>query len=45
VIYAMVALPPVAFANAGRAANVWPVSAASVVFFVFHMMVALENFR
>jgi len=44
VIYAMVALPPVAFFCAGLAEKVWPISAASAAFLVFHMLVALENF-
>jgi len=45
VIYAMVVLPPVAFFSAGVAEKVWPISAASVVFLVFHLLVALENFQ
>jgi len=44
VIYAMVVLPPVAFFSAGVAEKVYPVSAASAVFLVFHLLVALENF-
>jgi len=43
-LYAMVLLPPAAFFCAGLAEKVWPVSAASAVFLVFHMMVALENY-
>jgi hypothetical protein len=44
IIYAMVILPPVAFFSAGLAADIWPVSAVSAVFLVFHLLVALENF-
>jgi len=44
VLYPMVILPPVAFFCAGLAGKVWPTSAASAVFLVFHMLVALENF-
>ena len=44
VIYTMVVLPPIAFFCAGLAGKVWPVSAASVLFLVFHLAVALENF-
>jgi len=44
VLYAMVLLPPAAFFCAGLAERVWPVSAASAVFLVFHLLVALENF-
>jgi hypothetical protein len=44
VIYAMVILPPVAFFSAGAAERIWPISATSVVFLVFHLLVALENF-
>jgi len=44
VIYAMVILPPIAFFNAGVAKKVWPISAASTLFLVFHLLVALENF-
>ena len=44
VIYTMVILPPVAFFSAGIAEKVWPVSVASAVFLVFHLLVALENF-
>ena len=44
VIYAMVILPPAAFFFAGTAQKVYPVSAASVVFLLFHLAVALENF-
>jgi len=44
VIYAMVALPPIAFFSAGAAEKVWPISAASVIFLVFHLVTALENF-
>ena len=44
VLYAMVILPPVAFFCAGLAEKVWPISAASAVFLVFHMAVALENY-
>ncbi len=44
VIYAMVILPPIAFFSAGIAGRIWPVSVASVVFMVFHLLVALENF-
>jgi len=44
VIYAMVVLPPIAFFCAGVAEKVWPISIASMFFFVFHMFVALENF-
>ncbi|MDR1676245.1 MAG: hypothetical protein LBR86_07245 [Tannerella sp.] len=43
-IYAMVVLPPVAFFCAGVAEKVYPVSAASVLFLVFHLTTALENF-
>ena len=45
VIYPMVLLPCAAFFCAGIAGKVWPVSAASAVFLVFHLMVALENFQ
>ena len=44
VIYAMVILPPAAFFSAGVAEKVWPISAASVIFLIFHLLVALENF-
>ena len=44
VLYLMVVLPPVAFFLAGVAQRVWPISAASVVFLVFHLLVALENY-
>ena len=44
VIYAMVLLPPVAFFFAGVAEKVYPISAVSAVFLVFHLLVALENF-
>ena len=44
VIYAMVILPPVAFFSAGAAEKVWPISSASAIFLVFHLLVALENF-
>ncbi|MBT9171840.1 MAG: hypothetical protein DDT21_00214 [Syntrophomonadaceae bacterium] len=44
VIYAMVILPPVAFFSAGVAEKIWPISAVSAVFLVFHLLVALENF-
>jgi hypothetical protein len=44
VIYAMVVLPPVAFFCAGAAEKVYPISMVSVVFLVFHLAVALENF-
>ena len=44
VIYAMVILPPAAFFSAGVAEKVWPISAASVMFLIFHLLVALENF-
>jgi hypothetical protein len=44
VIYAMVILPPFAFICAGIAEKVWPVSAASALFLVFHLLVAFENF-
>jgi len=44
VIYAMVILPPVAFFNAGVAEKIWPISAVSAVFLVFHLLVALQNF-
>ena len=44
VIYAMVILPPAAFFSAGLAKKVYPISAASALFLVFHMLVALENF-
>lgn len=44
VIYAMVILPPVAFFSAGAAEKIWPISAVSAVFLVFHLLVALENF-
>ena len=44
VIYAMVILPPIAFFSAGAAEKVWPISAVSIVFLVFHLLVALENF-
>ena len=44
VIYAMVILPPAAFFCAGTAQKVYPVSAASAVFLLFHLAVALENF-
>jgi len=44
VIYAMCFLPPAAFFCAGIAEKVYPASAASAVFLVFHLLVALENF-
>ena len=44
VLYPMVILPPVAFFCAGLAGKVWPTAAASAVFLVFHLLVALENF-
>jgi hypothetical protein len=44
VIYAMVVLPPIAFFCAGSAQKVGLISAASVLFVAFHLMVALENF-
>ena len=44
VIYAMVVLPPVAFALAGINKGVWPISLAAALFLVFHLLVALENF-
>jgi len=44
IIYAMVILPPVAFFSAGAAEKVWPISAASLLFLLFHLLVALENF-
>ena len=44
VIYAMVALPPIAFFCAGAAEKVYPISAASAIFLAFHLLVALENF-
>ena len=44
VIYAMAALPPVAFFCAGVAEKVYPISVVSAVFLTFHMAVALENF-
>ena len=44
VLYPMVILPPVAFFCAGLAGNVWPISTASAVFLVFHLLVALENY-
>ncbi len=44
VIYAMVSLPPAAFFSAGIAEKVCPISAASALFLVFHLLVALENF-
>jgi hypothetical protein len=44
VIYAMVVLPPVAFFCAGLAEKVYPISAVSAVFIIFHVLVALENF-
>jgi len=44
VIYAMVVLPPVAFFGAGISKKVWLISAASALFLVFHLLVALENF-
>ena len=44
VIYAMVILPPIAFLSAGIAKKVWLISAASALFPIFHMIVALENF-
>jgi len=43
-LYAMVVLPPAAFFCAGLAGKVWPISAASAVFVVFHLAVALENY-
>ena len=44
VIYAMVALPPIAFCCAGVAERVYPIAAASILFLVFHLAVAMENF-
>jgi len=44
VIYAMVILPPAAFFCAGTAQKVYPVSSASVLFLMFHLAVAMENF-
>ena len=44
VIYAMVVLPPIAFFSAGVSKKVWLISAASALFLIFHMLVALENF-
>jgi len=44
VIYAMVLLPPFAFFCAGIAEKVYPISAASIIFLLFHLLVALENF-
>ena len=44
VIYAMVVLPPVAFCSAGLAEKVYPISVASILFLVFHLLVAIENF-
>ena len=44
IIYAMCALPPVAFFCAGIAERVYPVSAVSAAFFAFHLLVALENY-
>ena len=43
-LYAMVALPPIAFFCAGIAERVYPISVVSAVFFVFHLLVALENY-
>lgn len=37
-------LPPFAFFSAGLAEKVYPVSAASALFLVFHLLVTLENF-
>ena len=44
VLYAMVLLPVTAFFLAGVAEKVYPISAVSAAFFVFHALVALENF-
>ncbi|MCL2491901.1 MAG: hypothetical protein FWE87_04035 [Coriobacteriia bacterium] len=44
VIYAMVVLPPIAFFCAGAAQKVYLISAVSIAFLVFHLIVALENF-
>jgi len=44
VLYPMVLLPPLAFFCAGLTEKVWPISAASAAFLVFHTMVALENY-
>jgi len=44
IIYAMVVLPPVAFFCAGAAQKIYLISGISVLFLVFHLTVALENF-
>ena len=44
VIYSMVVLPPLAFFSAGVAEKVWPIPIIAIVFLVFHLLVALENF-
>jgi hypothetical protein len=36
-------MPPIAFFCAGVAEKVYPISAVSIVFLVFHLLVALEN--
>ena len=44
IIYSMVVLPPVAFFSAGAAKKVWLISFTAIVFLVFHLLVAVENF-
>ena len=44
VIYSMVVLPPLVFFSAGVAEKVWPIPITAIVFLVFHLLVALENF-
>jgi len=44
VIYLMVIVPPIAFFSAGIAEKVLPISIISVIFLIFHLLVAMENF-
>lgn len=44
IIYSMVILPPFAFFCAGIAEKVYLISVLSVVFLMFHLYVAIENF-
>jgi len=44
IIYMMVILPPIAFFFAGIAKKVYLISGASIVFLIFHLAVAAENF-
>ena len=44
IIYAIVVLPPITFFCAGVSKRVYPISGISAVFFLFHLLAALENF-